>query len=85
MHLEFCRSPEKLGPEVSNEKMDEYLCLTDLLDQDLTAWEYFQTLPPAIQTTLRREDGAPSFRELQARANRLRAGEVPEPERDGFR
>ncbi|MCI8910142.1 MAG: hypothetical protein HFG09_05635 [Oscillibacter sp.] len=65
--------------------MDEYLCLTDLLDQDLTAWEYFQTLPPAIQTTLRREDGASSFRELQARANRLRAGEVPEPERDGFR
>ena len=27
-----------------------YLCLTDLLDQDLSAYEYFQTLPPAMQT-----------------------------------
>lgn len=34
-----------------------YLCLTDLLDQDLSAYEYFQTLPPAVQTALRREDG----------------------------
>ena len=37
--------------------MEHYLCLTDLLDQDLSAYEYFQTLPPAVQTALRREDG----------------------------
>ena len=37
--------------------MEHYLCLTDLLDQDLSAYEYFQTLPPAMQTALRREDG----------------------------
>lgn len=57
--------------------MDGYLCLTDLLDQDLTAWEYFQTLPPAVQTALRREDGVSSFEELQARANHLRSAEMP--------
>ena len=60
--------------------MDDYLCLTDLLDQDLTAYEYFQTLPPRVQTALRREGGAASFSELQARANSLRslAGNLPE-------
>lgn len=52
--------------------MDEYLCLTDLLDQDLSACEYFQTLPPQVQDLLRREDSVSSFRELQARAGRLR-------------
>ena len=52
--------------------METYLCLTDLLDQDLTAYEYFQTLPPAVQTALRRDGGAASFAELQARANGLR-------------
>lgn len=51
--------------------MDEfasYLCLTDLLDQDLSAYEYFQTLSPEMQTTLRREDGCiGTLDELQAR------------------
>lgn len=45
----------------------EYLCLTDLLDQDLSAYEYFQTLPPDLQTKLRREDEIRSFAELQSR------------------
>ena len=53
-----------------------YLCLTDLLDQDLSAYEYFQTLSPAIQNTLRRTDsGVSSFDELQARAAHLQAVE----------
>ncbi len=56
--------------------MDEfpsYLCLTDLLDQDLSSYEYFQTLAPEIQTALRREDGGVgSLDELQARAEHLR-------------
>lgn len=55
--------------------MDEfpsYLCLTDLLDQDLSAYEYFQTLSPELQTRLRREDGCiGTLDELQARVNRL--------------
>ena len=27
----------------------EHLCLSDLLDQDLSSYEYFQTLPPDIK------------------------------------
>lgn len=46
----------------------EYLSLAELLDQNLSAYEYFQTLPPEVQSQLRREDGASSFEELQARA-----------------
>lgn len=49
----------------------EYLSLAELLDQNLSAYEYFQTLPPEVQGQLRREDGAASFEELQARAVRL--------------
>ena len=53
-----------------------YLCLTDLLDQNLSAYEFFQTLSPGIQDTLRRTDsGVSSFEELQARANYLRSVE----------
>ena len=33
-----------------------YLCLTDLLDQDLSAYEFFQTLSPEEQSSLRRYD-----------------------------
>ena len=52
--------------------MEEYLGLTDLLDQNLSAYEYFQTLPPELQTQLRRRDGVSSFGELQAQADHLR-------------
>ena len=50
-----------------------YLCLTDLLDQDLSAYEYFQTLPPEVQTALKRDDSVSTFEELQAQAAHLRA------------
>ena len=53
--------------------MEPYLCLTDLLDQELSAYEYFQTLPPAVQTALRREDGTTgTLEELQARVAHVR-------------
>ncbi|WP_455581506.1 hypothetical protein [Dysosmobacter sp.] len=56
-----------------------YLCLTDLLDQDLSAYEFFQTLSPAEQSALRRYDsGIATFAELQAHAARLRAEGEPE-------
>lgn len=62
--------------------MDEfpgYLCLTDLLDQDLSSYEYFQTLAPEIQTVLRREDGSVgTLDELQSRAERLRGSGLME-------
>ena len=55
------------GGDMMRHQFPEYLCLTDLLDQDLSAYEYFQTLPPELQTKLRREDQIRSFEELQAR------------------
>ena len=56
-----------------------YLCLTDLLDQDLSAYEYFQTLSPAAQRALREDSGEiVTFAELQAQARRLRDAGRPE-------
>ena len=53
--------------------MEPYLCLTDLLDQDTSAYEYFQTLPPEVQDALRREDGdIGTLEELQARVSHVR-------------
>lgn len=48
--------------------MDEYLCLTELLDQDLSAYEFFQTLAPVLQDQLKQDGDIRSFAELQARA-----------------
>lgn len=62
--------------------MSEYLGLTDLLDRDLSAYEYFQTLPPELQTVLRRQDSVSSFGELQAQAAHLRAVRRRTPEWD---
>lgn len=51
---------------------DMYLCLSDLLDQDLSAYEYFHSLPQDIRgALLEREIG--SFEELQGYAARLKA------------
>ena len=54
------------------------LCLTERLDQDLSAYECFQTLSPEEQSDLRRYDSEiATFSELQARAARLRAEGEP--------
>ena len=50
-----------------------YLCLSDRLDQDLSAYEYFQGLPPEVRQPLKREDNITPFEELQARAANLRS------------
>ena len=65
--------------------MAEYLGLTDLLDQDLSAYEYFQTLPPELQTELRRSDSVSSFGDLQSRAESLRATRMSIPDLRTFR
>lgn len=57
---------EKLIEEVKF--MKEYLCLTELLDQDLSAYEFFQTLAPVLQDQLKQDGDIRSFTELQARA-----------------
>ncbi|MDY5611903.1 hypothetical protein [Dysosmobacter sp.] len=54
-----------------------YLCLSDMLDQDLSAYEYFQTLPPDVREALKREDGVTNFDELQARAKHLSEAGLP--------
>lgn len=48
----------------------EHVCLTDLLDQDLTAYEYFQTLPPQARRKLLEQE-ITSFDQLQSAAARL--------------
>ncbi|HIZ55977.1 MAG TPA: hypothetical protein H9671_07220 [Firmicutes bacterium] len=45
--------------------MEEYLCLTDLLDNDLTSYEYFYALTEELQEEIRRQD-LRSFQEMQA-------------------
>lgn len=65
--------------------MAEYLGLTELLDQDLSAYEYFQTLPPELQTELRRSDGVSSFGELQSRVESLRSARMSIPDFRAFR
>ena len=67
------------GEETVRESFQNYLCLTDLLDQDLSAYEYFQTLSPEEQSNLRRYDSEiATFSELQSQAARLRAEGEPE-------
>ena len=50
-----------------------YLCLSDMLDQDLSAYEFFQGLPPEVRQALKREDNITTFDELQARATHLQS------------
>lgn len=45
-----------------------HLCLTDLLDQDLTAYEYFQGLAPDVKKALSEKEIF-TFDELQSAAN----------------
>ena len=56
-----------------------YLSLTDLLDQNLSAYEFFQTLSPEMQRNFRRcQSEIATFEELHARAARLRAEGIAE-------
>lgn len=60
------------GGETMEHRLPEYLCLSDLLDQDLSAYEYFQTLSPEVRSLLEEKgDGIGSFQELQAYVSHL--------------
>ncbi len=54
--------------------MDElYLCLSDMLDQNPSAYEFFYSLSPAIQDALwKKDDGIISFHGLQNQTAHLR-------------
>ena len=56
---------------MKHSQLSGYLCLTDLLDQDLSTKEYFQTLHTDVREELKREDSITTFDELQARAAHL--------------
>lgn len=51
--------------------MDNYLCLSELLEQDISSYEFFQGLPPLIQKELENQE-ITTFSELQAAATRAR-------------
>lgn len=54
---------------------DMHLDLTDLLDQDLSSFEYFQSLPGGVRKKLMALDIC-SFDELQEKAEKLRKQET---------
>lgn len=49
-----------------------YLCLTELLDQDTSSMEYFNSLPDDIRHKLLQDDDVRCFSQLQKRSNELR-------------
>ena len=51
----------------------EYLCLTELLDQDPSAYEFFLTLPPEARALLEDDDSVTSFARLQSKAAQMRS------------
>lgn len=52
-----------------------HLCLSDLLDQDLSSFEYFQTLPRYVQQTLQEQEIV-TFEELQEHAEKIKASSI---------
>jgi hypothetical protein len=48
-----------------------HLCLTDLLDQDLSSYEYFHSLPQDVQRKVAAED-VRSFEQLQSVAEEIK-------------
>lgn len=50
----------------------EYLSLEDMLDQDPSAYEFFQTLSPEARALLESDDSVTSFARLQSKAARMR-------------
>ncbi len=48
-----------------------HLCLSDLLDQDLSSYEYFHSLPADIQQKIEASD-VRSFDEMQSYVAKLR-------------
>lgn len=50
----------------------EYLSLEDLLDQDPSAYEFFQALSPEAKALLEAEDTVTSFARLQSKTSQMR-------------
>lgn len=54
--------------------MESHLCLSDLLDQDLSSYEFFHGLPAPVQAKLLKQEIS-SFEELQHAAAQARKTE----------
>ncbi len=50
----------------------EYLSLEDMLDQDPSAYEFFQTLSPEARALLENDDSVTSFARLQSKTAWMR-------------
>ena len=50
----------------------EYLSLQDLLDQDPSAYEFYQTLSPKAKSLLEEDDTVTSFARLQSKTAQMR-------------
>lgn len=53
----------------------QYLCLTDLLDQDLSGQEFFNSLPNRVRKKLLESDDIRTFNQLQQQAAEFREQE----------
>lgn len=49
-----------------------HLCLSDLLDQDLSSDEYFSTLPEGVKKKLENRDDICTFSQLQQEAEKIK-------------
>lgn len=53
---------------------EPFLCLSDLLDQDLSSYEYFYSLPLEIQKKIEeRESDVNSFADMQQMAEKIKS------------
>lgn len=48
-----------------------YLCLSELLDQNISSQEYFNTLPDKTRKKLLENDNVQTFSELQQQASEI--------------
>ncbi len=51
---------------------EPFLCLSDLLDQDLSSYEYFHSLPLDIQRKIEEQD-VNSFNDIQQLVKKIKA------------
>ena len=59
----------------------EYLSLEDLLDQDPSAYEFFQTLSPEAKALLEEDGSVTSFARLQSKTAQMRRAGLMEGEK----
>ena len=54
---------------------EPFLCLSDLLDQDLSSYEYFHSLPLEVQNKIEESD-VNSFADMQQIAEKIKSDQT---------